>query len=1051
MYYNLLKRAAICCLLSFALVAGLMAGTTGKIAGKVTSKASGEALPGANVVIEGTNLGAATDLQGNFTILQIPPGVYRVKATFIGYANLNVTEVRVEIDRTTKVDFALDEELVTSAEVTIVAERPLVQTDVATSVTSITSEEAQVLPLSNVTQVVGLQAGVEGGLVIRSGGADEALFLVDGATLRDPLNNAPITGIPLSAVQEVTIERGGFSAENGNVRSGIVNVVAKEGDRNSYSATITAKLSPPSAKYFGTSPYDPTSMWLRPYLDPGVAFVGTENGAWDEFTRRQFPQFDGWNAISARLLADDDPSNDLSPAAAQRLFMFQHRKREVTDQPDYNIDAGFGGPVPGIGKQLGDLRFYAAYRNERQMLMIPLTRDDYYDYDWTLKLTSDITPSMKLNISGGSGKSYNVAVNGSEQLSRTDYLRSTYDIADQVDLFPFTSSSRIFSNSYYSLAEVRHYNWSAKLTHSFGPKTYYDATLEHITRKYDTAPSALRDTTGRFEIVPGYFVDEAPFGWSSSPDVGIGDGILFGGHTSTARDFSKVSSTAFKFNLTSQVNPTHLFKTGVEVMYNDLKVEYGTVNLVFPESNNYVTWRRFPLRGAVYLQDKIETNGFIADLGLRLDYSDPNTEWIALNPFDKQFFSSRYNSTTEFNEAEAKAKTTLSPRLSISHPITVNSKLFFNYGHFKQLPTYEETYRLSRGAFRQVLNLGNPELAFAKTISYELGYDHALFDTYLLQLAAFYHDITDQQDVTTFISADGSIQYAAANNNSYEDIRGFEMTLRKRAGEWFSGFANYTYQVTTSGRFGRAQLYEDPSEQRRYDRLTSNLYQTRPQPSPFARANLAFSTPSDFGPAVLGGKLFGNWNLNVLADWRAGFYSTWNPKNLPSITPNVKNKDWHNVDLRLSKIFQYGNTKLTFFMDVSNVFNTKRLSLVGFYDFNDFQFYFNSLHLPQGVAYDNIVGKDKAGDFRKEGVAYQPIEQVGNIGGLQNPNAAVIYYERSTGRYMNYLNNSWSEVESGKMKKILEDKAYIDMPNQTSFNFLNPRDIFFGLRMSYDF
>ncbi|MGH7596746.1 MAG: TonB-dependent receptor [bacterium] len=1050
-----LSRVTLCCLLSLLLAAIAIAGTTGKIAGRLTDKASGDALAGANIVIEGTTMGAASNLDGYFTILNVPPGVYKVRASMIGYSTIVVSNARVQIDLTTTVDFAMEEQAVTGGEITVVAERKVVQQDVSTSVTSVTSQEIQVLPLTTVTEVVGLQAGVESGLVIRGGGADEALFLVDGATLRDPRNNLPITGIPLSAVQEVSIERGGFNAEYGQVRSGIVNVVTKEGDKSNYAGTITMKYSPPRAKYFGISPFDPNSMWLRPYLDPTVAWTGTENGAWDEFTQRQYPKFDGWNVISDRLLSDDDPANDLSPAAAQRLFMWQHRKREVTDQPDYNIDAGFGGPVPLIGKKLGDLRFFASYRNEREMLLIPLTRDDYFDYDWSLKLTSDIRPSIKLALSGTLGKSYNVAVNGTEQVSSTNYIRSTYDIADQVDFFPFTTSSRIFSTSYYSLAEVNHHSLAAKWTHALKPNTFYNASLEYVARQYDTAPTGLRDTTPRHEIAPGVFADEAPFGWSPNPDVGIGDGILFGGHTSTARDFSEISSTTFKFDLTSQVNFTHQFKTGVELVYNDLNLDYGTVNLVFPESNNYVRWRRFPFRGALYLQDKIETKGFIANAGLRLDYSDANSQWIDLDPFNKLFFSSRYNSQTEFESKAAKAQTSFSPRLGISHPITVNSKLFFNYGHFKQLPTYEQIFRLSRGAFRQALNVGNPELAFAKTVSYELGYDHALFDTYLLQLAAFYHDITDQipdqQDITTFISADGSIQYTQADNSSYEDIRGFELTLRKTAGKWLSGFANYTYQVTTGGRFGKAQIWEDPSEQRRYDRQTSNLYQDRPQPQPYARANITFHTPNDFGPKVLGLKILGGWNANILADWRAGFYSTWNPKSIPSISQNVQNKDWYNVVLRLTKAFTYGKTKFTFLMDASNLLNTNRLSLVSFFDFNDQQDYFNSLHLPRSVAYDNITGNDRVGDYRKDGVEYQPIVRVGIAGDLQNPNPKVIYYERSSGKYMNFLNGGWSEVESGRMKKVIDDKAYIDMPNQTSFNFLNPRDVYLGIRASFDF
>lgn len=1047
-----LTGATVACLAVLMSAILALAGTTGKIAGKIAAKASGEPLPGASVVIEGTTFGAATDIGGYYTILNVPPGIYKLRASMIGYGSVMVTEVRVEIDRTTKLDFTLEEEVLAGAEVTVVAERPVIQEDVATSVTSVSSQEVATLPLTTVSQVVGLQAGVESGLVIRGGSADEALFLVDGATLRDPRNNLPITGIPLSAVQEVSIERGGFNAEYGQVRSGIVNVVTKEGGKDSYSGTITAKYSTPSPKYFGISPFDPNSMWLRPFLDPAVCWTGTQNGNWDEFQQRQYPQFDGWNAISERLLTDENPGNDLSPAAAQRLFRWQHRKREVTDQPDYNIDAGFGGPVPLIGKKLGSLRFFTSFRNEREMLLIPLTRDDYYDYDWSLKLTSDLTPTVKLNLSGTLGKSYNIAVNGTEQVSSTHYIRSSYDIADQVDFFPFTTSSRIFSNSYYSLAQVNHYTAAAKVTHVLSSKAFYEASLEHVTRKYDTAPTALRDTTAQYQIATGVWVDEAPFGWSPVPDVGIGDGILFGGHTSTARDLTTTSSTTLKFDLTSQINPRHQVKTGLEFVRNELNLDYGTVNLVFPESNNYVKERYTPLRGALYAQDKIETNGFIATLGVRLDYSNPNTDWIEVDPFDKLFFSSRYDPQLTYPSKRSKSELTLSPRLTVSHPITVNSKLFFNYGHFKQLPTYEQVFRLSRGAFQQVLNIGNPELAFAKTVSYELGYDHALFSGYLVQMAAFYHDITDQQDVTTLISADGSIQYTRANNNSYEDIRGFEIGLRKSQGRWFNGFANYTYQVSTSGRFGKLQIWEDPSEQRRYDRQTANLYQNRPKPQPYARANLTFTTPRDFGPALAGAQLLGGWNANFLIDWRAGYYSTWNPKNLPSITQNVQNRDWFNLTLRLSKSFGIiSNAKLTFLADLNNLLNTKRLSLVSFYDFNDQQDYFNSLHLPAGRAYDNIVGHDKVGDYRKEGVAYQPIVQIGTVSELTNPNPRVIYYERSSGKYMNHLSAGWSEVERSRMDQVLKDKAYIDMPNQTSFNFLNPRDVFVGLRMSFDF
>ena len=64
-----------------------------------------------------------------------------------------------------------------------------------------------------------------------------------------------------------------------------------------------------------------------------------------------------------------------------------------------------------------------------------------------------------------------------------------------------------------------------------------------------------------------------------------------------------------------------------------------------------------------------------------------------------------------------------------------------------------------------------------------------------------------------------------------------------------------------------------------------------------------------------------------------------------------------------------------------------------------------------------------------------------------------MYYDASTSKYMKYdpANDIWYEMDRGELNKILEDKAYIDMPNQDSFTFLDPRSIFFGITFTYHF
>lgn len=71
--------------IAFLIPAVVLGGNTGKIAGRVTDAQTGEPIVGANIIIEGTYLGAASDLNGNYAIINVPPGVYKVKASAVGY------------------------------------------------------------------------------------------------------------------------------------------------------------------------------------------------------------------------------------------------------------------------------------------------------------------------------------------------------------------------------------------------------------------------------------------------------------------------------------------------------------------------------------------------------------------------------------------------------------------------------------------------------------------------------------------------------------------------------------------------------------------------------------------------------------------------------------------------------------------------------------------------------------------------------------------------------------------------------------------------------
>ena len=106
------KLFLIALLVCIAMMSAAFAGTTGKISGTITDAAKGEALISTNIVLMGTSLGATTDLDGNYTIVNIPPGIYSVTISMVGFRAVRVDNIKVNVDLTTKLDAQLQEESV---------------------------------------------------------------------------------------------------------------------------------------------------------------------------------------------------------------------------------------------------------------------------------------------------------------------------------------------------------------------------------------------------------------------------------------------------------------------------------------------------------------------------------------------------------------------------------------------------------------------------------------------------------------------------------------------------------------------------------------------------------------------------------------------------------------------------------------------------------------------------------------------------------------------------------------------------------------------------
>lgn len=186
-----------------ALSFGALAAAKGKLAGQVKDKSSDDPLPGVNISVEGTSMGAATDEDGFFYIINLPPGVYNVKVEMIGYATTMMENVQVSSNRTTTLNVQLQSQAVEGQTVVVEAERPVIQLDVSSSQRIVTEETIQERPLDNFEEILATEAGINltasadgSGILVRGGGS---MRPISWSTASPPATSATSSRSPTSA------------------------------------------------------------------------------------------------------------------------------------------------------------------------------------------------------------------------------------------------------------------------------------------------------------------------------------------------------------------------------------------------------------------------------------------------------------------------------------------------------------------------------------------------------------------------------------------------------------------------------------------------------------------------------------------------------------------------------------------------------------------------------------------------------------------------------------------------------------------------------------
>jgi outer membrane receptor protein involved in Fe transport len=795
-----------------------IAGTTGKVAGRVVDMATGEPLPGANVSVLGTRLGAVTDRHGEYFIINIPPGSYAVRAEMMGYAPATKPALLVVIDRTTPADFGLGERaLELPVEIQVVGERPLIEKDATSKLAVVTAQDMENLPLANIDEVLSTQGGIMtdagGAIHVRGGRADELAYMIDGMYVEDPLLGGLGSLINKYAVQEMVVLSGTFNAEYGDAMSGVVNVVTKEGGP-SFSGRVEY-LTP----MVNSSPYR-REDWIAPGSDSHR----------DTLTGRS----------DYRVPALQDEADLDIPLAGE-------------------LNAYLGGPfplIPGLSYFLS-----GQYRNESSYL--PFGHD----------LRRDLLSRFSYRVS--------------------PQLKSVVSLQESRRYYQSYSHPWKYLPQHFPRGSVRMSRQGFELSHSLSARLFYTFTLSRFRQDSKLQVS---------DLLPGEYEER-------KTDANLE--FYTGGDYPLYRD-ARTISYASKGDLTWQASGHHQLRTGFEAKQHELFLDEMT-QLVRGGPFEYQIYEQRPREAGIYIQDKVEYPYLVINAGLRFDYANPRARmWENIEDPSSQL---RW----------VPAKTQLSPRLGLAHPVTENTVLHFSYGHFFQNPTYNELYtNLGYLSVDPLLIpvealVGNPRLEAQKTVAYEVGIQQAVGSMFALDFTAY------SKDLTGLLATDQvrryPYNYIVYTNADYGSVQGIELALRRRFAGYWSGQVNYTLQVARGNRSFPLQgfynvYYEVPEAHKEFYLDFDRRHDLT--------LNVDVRLPENSGPFFFGRHPLSESGFNLLIQAASGLPYT------PYVDPGLEVEEnsgrmpWTmTADFRADKTFDLGTLRPTVFFEVTNLLDRR--------------------------------------------------------------------------------------------------------------------------------
>ncbi|RKY57159.1 MAG: TonB-dependent receptor, partial [Candidatus Neomarinimicrobiota bacterium] len=710
------------------------AGTTGKIMGKVSDKNSGDPIIGANVYIEGSGLGTASDVNGDYFIINIPPGKYTLICSYVGYERVQVLDVQVNTDRTTIQNFSIAPQAIEGKEVTVIGTRKVIEMDRTNSAAYVSSEQIKTMPVQELGDLIQLQTGVVrdagGTFHIRGGRGGEIAYLIDGVPVTDQYNGGSSIAMENNWVQELQVISGTFNAEYGQAQSGVVNVVTKEGAKKfggSVSIGVGDYVTSNSDIFMGLGTINLNEKDLNVSLRGPVPVVPNLSF----YTSLRYFQTDGWLYGERRVLIDD--------TVPIQYFVYQAQRNPTQEERLYGYD------IPD-SLMNGD----GAY--------VPLNGSA--KFSGYSKLSYKLTPKIKIN--------YSLFYNVKESKSYSD--------------------SRRYSPDGIGTAHDKNYNHILSVNHVLSNSTFYNLNLSNYSKNtwfYLFENPLDSSYQGSAFSDQGFY-----FGGTQNNryDILRAAKSLKFDLTSQMNKFNQVKIGFEIKRHKLDYNSSTTVAYGVNYEPPD-SINVPPINTA--NNNHYIVK---PLEASVYAQDKIEFKEIIVNVGLRFDYWDP----VAEIPIDLRAETNVQDGIRLGSELKkADIQTQLSPRFGLAYPVSDNGVFHVSYGHFFQLPRFNAIYNnyeyeIELGGLET--KMGNVNLKPEQTIAYELGLQQKLAGDISLDVTVYYKDIKNLLSQEIISTRDDKV-YARYINRDYGNVKGFILSLNKAYSNNFSGGIDYTYQV----------------------------------------------------------------------------------------------------------------------------------------------------------------------------------------------------------------------------------------------------------------